>query len=675
VKRARAIIREAGEPAAGEAAGAATAVTAELIETHPAVPDPEIDTASPPHGDPLVQALESLGQADADSSRQLEHEQIADTTAEEAAAAAEASEARRRESERRHVRLRELIEDATAAVADADLGLARKRFALVAREWRDVSNGVDVDADLSAAYAVLDARMLQRDTDAREADRRTRREALSRIQGLLARIEPLSGRADLTLKAAERALRDLRTILAAVPPLPTRQDFDEVVRRLKGAQTALLPKLQELREADEWRRFANVAVQEQLCTRMEALRAVEDPEAVAREVRQLQQRWREVAEVPRAQADALWRRFKTAHDEVWARCEAHFSRQAQERADNLARKVALCEQAEARADSTQWIQTAEYIKKLQAEWKTIGPVPRGQEKAVWDRFRSACDRFFTRRHQDLAQRKTVWAENLARKDALCARAEVLAESSDWDQAAAEIKKVQAEWRTVGPVKKSKSEAIWQRFRGACDRFFARYAARNDTARAERIAVREAICAELEALAAAETAPADFASSVRAIRGRWQQESASRGVDPDRARALEQRFAAAFTAAISRWPAAFAGSDLDPEANRRRMESLVRRMEDLAVSLAGPMVMDDSVSPTNKLAAMLKDALAANTIGGKVDEDARFRAAAEEVRQAQASWSRIGLVAEDMRRDLSDRFQRAVRRITEKTGKVGRPVRA
>ena len=63
--------------------------------------------------------------------------------------------------------------------------------------------------------------------------------------------------------------------------------------------------------------------------------------------------------------------------------------------------------------------------------------------------------------------------------------------------------------------------------------------------------------------------------------------------------------------------------------------------------------------------MLKEALAANTIGGKVDNEARFRAAAEDVRQAQASWSRIGVVPEDARRPLSDRFQRAVRTINDR----------
>src|SRR5262249_50711793 len=322
---------------------------------------------------------------------------------------------------------------------------------------------------------------------------------------------------------------------------------------------------------------------------------------------------------PRAQADALWRRFKAAHDEVWARCEAYFAAQARERAENLAKKLALCEKAESLAGSTQWIQTAEEIKTLQAEWKTIGPVSRGKEKAIWDRFRAACDRFFTRRHEDLAARKVVWAQNLAKKDALCVRAEALAESTDWDQAAAEIKKLQAEWRSIGPVKKSKSEAVWARFRGACDRFFARHAARHDTARAERVAAREAICTMLEGLAQGDEAPSDLAATVRSLRGRWQQEIAARGVGPDQARALEKRVDAAFAAVIGHRPSASAGPALHPDANRKRMETLVHKMEDLAASLAGPAsALDQSLSPTNRLAAMLKDALAANTIGGKAD---------------------------------------------------------
>jgi hypothetical protein len=455
-----------------------------------------------------------------------------------------------------------------------------------------------------------------------------------------------------------------------MPTLPTKQDVEEITRRLKAVQTTLMPRLQELRDADEWQRFANVTIQEQLCARMEALKSEDDPEAIARQVRELQQQWRQAADVPRAQAEPLWRRFKAAHDDVWARCEAHFAAQAQERAENLAKKTALCEKAEALATSTNWLQTAEAIKQLQQEWKTIGPVSRGREKAIWERFRTACDQFFTRRHEDLVRRKATWAENLAKKDALCARAEALAESTEWESAAAEMRTLQAEWKTIGPVKKTRSEAVWQRFRGACDRFFQRYAQRHDTAKAERVAAREALCVEAETLAAGtdEAAPPELLSTFRSLRSRWQQELAQRGVDVDRARELEARFAAAVARLQTRWPAAFAGTDLDPDANRRRMETIVASIEALAKSMAGAGADDRSLSPADRLAARLKEALAANTIGGKADDEARVRAALDEVKQAQSSLSRLGPIDNDVRRALADRFQRAARTISERAGR-------
>jgi len=168
-------------------------------------------------------------------------------------------------------------------------------------------------------------------------------------------------------------------------------------------------------------------------------------------------------------------------------------------------------------------------------------------------------------------------------------------------------------------------------------------------------------------------PPDLLARVRDIRARWQRDLALRGVDRERAVALDARFAAAFAGVIARWPATFDGTDLDPDANRKRMESLVKRVEDLAKSVAGPAAaLDDAaMSPTTRLATMLKEALASNTIGGKVDEDARYRAAAEDARQAQAAWSRIGPVPDDIRRVLADRFQRALRVINEKAGGASR----
>jgi Domain of Unknown Function (DUF349) len=710
-KRARTIVREMDErqaaldAEAAEAAAeqAAAELAARPVETDPAELARATEAAAAGHAEARAHEESTAAAVARDEAAARRRDEDAVAERERAAAAEEVA---RKEAARREARRAELSEQAATAAALDDLAGARRQFNLIRREWGSLGPAGADEAIVLARYTEADAAFAARDSAAHEADQRTRREALTRIHQLLGRIEPLAARTDLTLKAGERALRDVRAALGSLPPLPSKRDHEDILKRLKAAQTAFTPKVQELRDVAGWQRWANVGLQEQLCEKMEALASVVDPEEIAKQVRELQQQWKQAADVPRAQGEVLWRRFKTAHDAAWSRCEAYFAEQAEARAGNLARKVALSDRAEALADSTSWIQTADEIKKLQAEWKTIGPVTRGQEKAIWERFRTACDRFFTRRHADLAERKTMWTENLAKKEALCVAAEALSGSTDWDATASEIKRLQNEWKGIGPVKKTRSEALWQRFRGACDQFFQRYAQRHDIARGERVAAREAICAELEGLGqssvfspqasvgqssvgqaeagAPDSAisdqpsaipaepPADLAARVRGLRGRWQQEIAARGVDRDRAAALDARFAAAFAGVLARWPAVFAGSDLDPDANRRKMEGLVRRMEELAGSLAGGTGGGAAgLSPTTRLAAMLKEALAANTIGGKVDEESKVRAANEEVRQAQASWMRVGPVPDAARRPLADRFQRALRRIADATAPKAR----
>ena len=708
VKRARGLLREMDDRAAAEAAAAATLIS----EAAPVL-------VERPDGVSEVSPLRDEQEEERAAAERVRTAAEAVHRFEEARAEAEAGrrrleeaaeEKRRKEAERRQSRLTELLQEAEAASADPDLAAARSRLIIVGREWKDLTSGLPIDAEVAERYRSAAARVAARENETREQEAHTRREVLARLHGLLGRVEPLLVKPDLTLQAGERAIGEVRAALADLPPLMSKAEHDDIARRLKNAQSVLTPRLQELRDLVGWQRWANVGIQEHLCEQMEALRQAEDPEKIATEVHQLQQQWRQAADVPRPQRDALWQRFKTAHDEVWARVAAHLAAESEAREANLAKKVALCERAEALADSTDWVRTAEAVKGLQAEWKIIGPVVRGREKAIWERFRVACDRFFTRRQTDLVERKKTWASNLARKEALCAQVEALADSTDWEATAGAIKALQAEWKSVGPVKKTRSEAIWQRFRTACDHFFTRYARRHDIAREERVAAREAICTELEALAApadevrlkpdptpvadevrlnqdiatAEAAaeadiatdvasgfsrtPQEVLAAVQSLRGRWQQEIASRGVDRDRALALDRRFAAAFAAVVARWPAAFAGGDLDPAANQKRMETLVRRMEDLAASLghkSGEAGSDAALSPTTRLAAMLKEALAANTIGGKVDDGARWRAAAEEVRRAQSSWARMGPVPDAARRALTGRFDRACRWISEK----------
>jgi hypothetical protein len=360
----------------------------------------------------------------------------------------------------------------------------------------------------------------------------------------------------------------------------------------------------------------------------------------------------------------MWRRFKAAQDEVFARTAAHASVQAEERAANLQRKQGLCERAEALADSSDWVKTAAEIQTLQAEWKTIGAVTRGHEKAIWERFRSACDRFFTRRQEDLKRRKEDWAANLSRKESLCERAEALASSTDWEAAAGEVKRLQAEWKTIGPVRKSRSEAVWLRFRTACDQFFERYKHRDQLDLQQKAEPREAIIRELEALvpadgAAAGEPPDGLLEVVQQARAKWQQA-------PELPRVIQQDLAVRYHQAVARivglWPAAFAGSEIDPESTRRRMEKLLSRVEELVAGPARPAA-PANLSPAEMLARQWRERLAANTLGGRAgeSEDTRWRAIEQEVRNAQSQWARLGPVPADVAGPLNERFQRAVRK--------------
>jgi hypothetical protein len=436
----------------------------------------------------------------------------------------------------------------------------------------------------------------------------------------------------------------------------------------------IAPRVQELRDADEWQRWANLTVQEALCKEMEALKAEDNLDVASRRMRELQGRWKQVALAPRAQGEAMWRRFKTAQDDVFGRTSAHLAAQNEERAANLVKKQALCERAASMADSTDWVKTATEIQRLQAEWKTIGPVSRGHEKAIWERFRAACDRFFTRRQEDLKHRKEEWAANLAKKEALCHSAEALADSTDWNHAAGQFRQLQADWKTIGPVRKSKSDAVWQRFRGACDRFFDRYKHRDQVEMQEKAAARDTIIRDLEVLLPRNgdgpgDAPPNLYVTVQDARTKWQQA-------PEVPRQLQQDLAARYHQAIGRligtWPTAFSGTDLDVETTRKRMEKLLTKVEEL-VPDAQERAKARQLTPTELLAEKWRERLAANTMSGgraaEESEDQRWRNAEQEVRSAQAQWTRLGPVPPEVAGALNERFQRACRRFYDSRRKA------
>ena len=595
--------------------------------------------------------------------------------------------------------------DGVAQAAEAAAGadpFDEQAWRAATSEWNSLlALAETAEPAVAQRFADAEARVAQRASERQAAEERAVRQQVQRLQQLIERAEGRVAAEDLTIREADRLSRDLRNAIDApasspdAPAIPERERH-ELIEKLKAALALVTPRLHDLREMDEWKRFANAAVQEELIAQTEALKAKyrldaeggpapADIEKAARDLHDIQERWKQVAEAPRAQAQALWHRYRQAADPIQAKAREFFAVRSEERKANLDRKLALIERAEALAESTDWIKTAEELKTLQAEWQQTGAVPRTDTRATWKRFREACDKFFTRRNADLAERKETWSANLAKKEALCARAEELSASRDWDRAASEIRRLQADWKTIGPVRRNKSEVIWQRFRAAADAFFERYKRRDEIDLEAKQGEREALITELEQLAAPavvaegtdaapDATPSDLIERVRSLRTRWNQTSSvvRQGADP-----LSERFVAALERVMVSHPDQFRGTELDAEASRQKMEKLVAKVEGFLSEAPAP--------PSNSsqaLADMLREALASNTIGGRGSDEGRWRAMGDDVRQAQAAWSRLGPVPGQAGRELTERFHRATNRFmdqyrrrvpqTPQSGPGGRP---
>ncbi|GAB4368018.1 MAG: hypothetical protein Kow0062_00890 [Acidobacteriota bacterium] len=251
-------------------------------------------------------------------------------------------------------------------------------------------------------------------------------------------------------------------------------DFDALLDRLDAAYV-------------EVQRFQaeQKALKEQLCERAEQLSSSTEWKKTTEAMKQLQQEWRTLGSASPADDDALWKRFRAAMDAFFSRRQQE-REQARARQDEIrARKIALCEQAEALADSTDWKQTSERQAELMAEWKAAGWAGRAAEKELWERFRAARARFFERRREDREKRRAEFAENEKRKIALCEAAEVLIDSPDIVGTCEQAKLLQAEWKEIGPVPRARSEELWKRFRAACNAVFERARKERDRERAQR----------------------------------------------------------------------------------------------------------------------------------------------------------------------------------------------
>ena len=220
----------------------------------------------------------------------------------------------------------------------------------------------------------------------------------------------------------------------------------------------------------------NLELKTALCETVEKLGNEPDVISAFHQLQKLHQQWREIGPVAKELREDLWARFKAASTVINKRHQEHFEKLKAKEQENLDAKTVICEQIEAIDFSAlksfkDWEEKNKEVIGLQEKWKTIGFAPKKYNVKIFERFRAACDVYFEKKSEFYKAIKSDMEKNLDAKRALCEKAEALKDSTDWKDTTDKMIALQKEWKTIGPVARKHSDAVWKRFISACDYFF------------------------------------------------------------------------------------------------------------------------------------------------------------------------------------------------------------
>ncbi len=265
-------------------------------------------------------------------------------------------------------------------------------------------------------------------------------------------------------------------------------------------------------EAREYDFKKNLEIKTRLCEAAEKLADEPDVISAFHQLQELHQQYREAGPVAKDLREQVWARFKEASTVINKRHQQHFEQLRAKEEENLQRKTELCEKVEAIAaeekkGSADWEKQTKQIIELQQEWKTIGFAPQKMNVKIFERFRAACDDFFSRKGEFFKDLKAKFAENAEKKRALVEQAQALKDSTEWKKTSDKLIALQKEWKTIGMVPKKLGDQLWNDFLGACNHFFeARNAANAGTRNEEKdnLEKKRSIIAKLKELAEEKT---------------------------------------------------------------------------------------------------------------------------------------------------------------------------
>lgn len=229
-------------------------------------------------------------------------------------------------------------------------------------------------------------------------------------------------------------------------------------------------------EAREYDFKKNLEIKTRLCEAAEKLGEESDVISAFHQLQKLHQEFREAGPVAKELREEIWARFKAASTVINKRHQLHFEELRAKEEDNLAKKTTLCEKIEEIAkeevkSAGEWEKKTKEIIAIQSEWKTIGFAPQKMNVKIFERFRAACDEFFSKKAKFFQSMKQQFSENAEKKKALIEQAQALQDSTDWKATSEKLIALQKEWKTIGMVPKKLGDKLWNDFLNACNHFF------------------------------------------------------------------------------------------------------------------------------------------------------------------------------------------------------------
>ena len=340
----------------------------------------------------------------------------------------------------------------------------------------DVSNSLSnpfeaVEENFKAVYADYKKERAEfnRVQEAKREENLTAKKAI--IEELKALVEK-----DEDASASFPAFRELQNRWREAGPVPVNayRDINDTYQFYVEKFYDMVKISRDLRDLDFQK---NLEAKEKFCEAAEKLAENENVVNAFHELQKLHEQWKEFGPVAKEKRDDIWNRFKAATAVINKRYQAHFEGQKEEQLANLAAKQALCEQVEEIAakeiaSSSEWNELSRKIQDIQEQWRKIGFATRKENQKIYDRFRAACDAFYSHKRDYYNQFKDSMNANLEKKMSIIEKAEALKSSTEWKKATDQFIELQKQWKEIGAVPRKKSEQIWKRFRAACDEFFA-----------------------------------------------------------------------------------------------------------------------------------------------------------------------------------------------------------